>query len=64
MELLILEKGFVQDTLWLTFVQSGYLKGEYMPTLDNCGTVDGNPVVMEWKPRVLNRDLWNWPREG
>lgn len=49
-ELLTLDKSVVQDTLRLTFVQSGYVRGGFVPTLHDCETVDGNPVITERSP--------------
>lgn len=32
-------------------MQYGYVRGGLVPTLDDCGTVDGYPVIMERSPQ-------------
>lgn len=52
-ELLILDKSVVHDTLRVAFVQSGYVEGGFVHTLEDCGTVDGNPMILERNPRPV-----------
>lgn len=61
-----LNRTFLERTLHVTFFQSGYVGGGFLPTLKDCGTVESTPVMLEWTPWTCVRQrvfVLSWDRE-